>query len=102
MKDIATERVIQVVAPGDLAFNLNTPNETVVIASPLAEGSHICMSTTGFSVGVIMLLLVLTIACIVAAFLYTRVRAFNSKTGITTYVHGFDNPEFVKGGAPTL
>lgn len=97
MTDINTERIIQVVAPGDLAFNLNTPNETVVIASSLGEGSHICMSTTGFAAGLIMLLLVLTIACLVACFLYTRVRAFHAKGGsVTTFVQGYDNPEFVK------
>ncbi|KAL7639988.1 UNVERIFIED_CONTAM: hypothetical protein RMT77_009402 [Armadillidium vulgare] len=96
MKDISTERIIQVVAPGDLAFNLHAQNETVVIASSLGEGSHICMSTTGFAAGLIMLLLVLTIACLVACFLYTRVRTFNSKGSVTTFVQGYDNPEFVK------
>lgn len=100
MTDVPTTRVIQVVAPGDVAFNLNSANETVVVSDILLDdGSNICMSTTGFAAGLIMLLLVLTVACLVACFLYTRVRAFNSKGSLTTFVTGFDNPEFVKGGA---
>jgi len=98
MTDVPTARVIQVVAPGDVAFNLNSANETVVVSDILLDdGSNICMSTTGFAAGLIMLLLVLTVACLVACFLYTRVRAFNNKGSLTTFVTGFDNPEFVKG-----
>lgn len=98
MTDVPTARVIQVVAPGDVAFNLNSANETVIVTDLLLDdGSNICMSTTGFAAGLIMLLLVLTVACLVACFLYTRVRAFNSKGSLTTFVTGFDNPEFVKG-----
>ena len=82
-------------APGDLAFNLDSSNETVVMATRLDEGSHICMSTAGFAVGLIMLLLVLTIASLVACFLYTRVRSFHSKGGVN-YIPGIDDPEFVK------
>jgi len=98
MTDVPTTRVIQVVAPGDVAFNLNSANETVVVSDILLDdGSNICMSTTGFAAGLIMLLLVLTVACLVACFLYTRVRAFNNKGSLTTFVTGFDNPEMVKG-----
>ncbi|KAG7172743.1 Cuticlin-1-like 1 [Homarus americanus] len=96
MTDVSTARVIQVVAPGDVAFNLNSANETVVISEMLDDASNICMSATGFAAGLVMLLLVLTIACLVACFLYTRVRTFNAKGGVTTFVQGFDNPEFVK------
>lgn len=96
MTDVSTARVIQVVAPGDVAFNLNSANETVVVSEIPDEASNICMSATGFAAGLVMLLLVLTIACLVACFLYTRVRTFNAKGGVTTFVQGFDNPEFVK------
>ncbi|XP_050712868.1 uncharacterized protein LOC126996453 isoform X2 [Eriocheir sinensis] len=96
MTDVSTARVIQVVAPGDVAFNLNAANETVVFSEPLDNQSNICMSATGFTAGLVMMLLVLTIACLVACFLYTRVRAFNAKGNVTTFVQGFDNPEFVK------
>lgn len=96
MTDVSTARVIQVVAPGDVAFNLNTANETVVFSEPLDNPSNICMSATGFTAGLVMMLLVLTIACLVACFLYTRVRAFNAKGSVTTFVQGYDNPEFVK------
>lgn len=96
MTDVSTSRVIQVVAPGDVAFNLNSANETVVVSELLEDASNICMSAAGFAAGLVMLLLVLTIACLVACFLYTRVRAFNAKGGVTTFVQGYDNPEFVK------
>lgn len=96
MKDVPTERVIQVVAAGDVAFNLNEANETVVFTESMDNTSNICMSAIGFTAGLVMMLLVLTIACIVACFLYTRVRAFNAKGTVTTFVQGYDNPEFVK------
>ncbi|XP_066972604.1 uncharacterized protein dyl [Macrobrachium rosenbergii] len=99
MTDVSTARVIQVVAPGDVAFNLNSANETVVVSEMLDDPSNICMSATGFAAGLVMLLLVLTIACLVACFLYTRVRTFNAKGSVTTFVQGFDNPEFVKVAA---
>lgn len=99
MTDVSTGRVIQVVAPGDVAFNLNSANETVVVSEMLDDAANICMSATGFAAGLVMLLLVLTIACLVACFLYTRVRTFNAKGGVTTFVQGFDNPEFVKVAA---
>ncbi|XP_068233943.1 cuticlin-1-like [Palaemon carinicauda] len=97
--DVSTARVIQVVAPGDVAFNLNSHNETVVVSERLDDPSNICMSATGFAAGLVMLLLVLTIACLVACFLYTRVRTFNAKGNVTTFVQGYDNPEFVKVAA---
>ena len=96
MTDVSTSRVIQVVAPGDVAFNLNAANETVVVTDLVDESSNICMSTIGFASGLIMLLLVLTLACIVACFMYTRVRAFNSKGVASSFVPNYDNPEFVK------
>lgn len=97
MTDVSTERVIQVVAPGDVAFNLNTANETVVISELQVDPSNICMSTAGFAAGLIMLLLVLTVACIVACFLYTRVRAFNHKSAASSgFMPSYDAPEFVK------
>lgn len=99
MTDVSTERVIQVVAPGDVAFNLNAANETVVVSELQTDPSHICMSTAGFAAGLIMLLLVLTVACLVACFLYTRVRAFNYKSSSPAYIPEYETPEFVKSAA---
>ncbi|KAF2359488.1 Zona pellucida domain [Trinorchestia longiramus] len=101
MTDVSTERVIQVVAPGDVAFNLNTANETVVVSELQTDPSNICMSTAGFAAGLIMLLLVLTVACLVACFLYTRVRAFNYKNSpsVPAFMPGFESPEYVKNPA---
>lgn len=97
MTDISTERVIQVVAPGDVAFNLNTNKETVVVSESTAERERrnsICMSVPGFVAGLVMLLLVLVVAIIVAIFLFSRVRAFSAKGA--SFATGIDNPEFVK------
>ncbi|XP_059482406.1 uncharacterized protein LOC132200745 [Neocloeon triangulifer] len=99
MTDVNTERIIQVVAPGDVNFNLNgaaaNNNETVVIQSaPSTDQEHICLSIASFVAGLSMLLMVLVVACLVAAFLFVRVRAVDRKTATTTY---FDGPsEFVK------
>jgi len=99
MTDVNTERIIQVVAPGDVNFNLNgaasNNNETVVIQSaPSSDQEHICLSIASFVAGLSMLLMVLVVACLVAAFLFVRVRAVDRKNATTTY---FDGPsEFVK------
>lgn len=98
MTDVNTERIIQVVAPGDVNFNLNgaqANNETVVVQSaPSTDQEHICLSIASFVAGLSMLLMVLVVACLVAAFLFVRVRAVDRKNATTTY---FDGPsEFVK------
>ncbi|XP_039285663.1 uncharacterized protein LOC111050778 [Nilaparvata lugens] len=104
MTDVNTSRIIQVVAPGDVNFALNAggaagANETVVVSSPegVFDGESICMSLPGFVAGLIMLLVVVVVACLVAAFLFVRVRQIDRKGVTTTFVHpGYDNAEFVK------
>lgn len=98
MTDVNTSRVIQVVAPGDVNFALNNNgaagNETVVVQARTVDAETICMSVPSFVGGLIMLLLVLAIASLVAAFLFVRVRHFDRK-GVTIPRHGFIN-EFMK------
>lgn len=99
MTDVNTSRTIQVVSPGDVNFALNagaSNNETVVVSSPSVLDDSICMSVPSFVVGLIMLLVVLIVACLVAAFLFVRVRQIDRKGVTTTFVHGYDNAEFVK------
>ncbi|XP_037031491.1 uncharacterized protein LOC119070998 [Bradysia coprophila] len=94
MTDVNTSRIIQVVAPGDVNFALNNAasNETVVIQSARSVDSEtICMSVPSFVGGLVMLLLVLAVASLVAAFLFVRVRHFDRK-GVS---NGFMS-EFVK------
>lgn len=82
MTDVNTSRIIQVVAPGDVNFALNNAasNETVVIQSARSVDSEtICMSVPSFVGGLVMLLLVLAVASLVAAFLFVRVRHFDRK-----------------------
>ncbi|XP_057650875.1 uncharacterized protein LOC130890674 [Diorhabda carinulata] len=99
MTDVNTSRIIQVVAPGDVNFALNSAqsNETVVIQSTSSQDSEtICMSVPSFVAGLVMLLLALIVASLVAAFLFVRVRAIDKK-GIGQYFSGgYDNAEFVK------
>ena len=129
MTDISTERIIQVVAPGDVAFNLNggsskdaadRDDEGVVVSSSsgldLDSGRSICMSLPGFAAGLVMLLLVLVVAALVAAFMFLRIRSYSRKAA-HTYIHAsvpssatstarrsaaaYDNPEFVKVNPPS-
>ncbi|KAG5893545.1 hypothetical protein JTB14_013630 [Gonioctena quinquepunctata] len=101
MTDVNTSRIIQVVAPGDVNFALNAAqnNETVVIQSASSQDPEtICMSVPSFVAGLVMLLLVLIVASLVAAFLFVRVRAIDRKGIAQTFVsaRGYDNAEFVK------
>lgn len=112
MTDVNTSRIIQVVAPGDVNFALGTTNSnndtTVVIqnASASTDPETICMSLPGFVGGLVMLLLVVVVASLVAAFLFVRVRSVDRKNvGIgSTFVHPayatenctVPNPEFIK------
>ena len=113
MTDVNTSRIIQVVAPGDVNFALgatNTSNDTTVViqnASSSNDPETICMSMPGFVGGLVMLLLVIVVSCIVAAFLFVRVRAVDRKNAgmtNTSFVHpvyatdscSMPNPEFVK------
>lgn len=113
MTDVNTTRIIQVVAPGDVNFALGTTNPsndtTVVIqnANMSNDSETICMSLPGFVGGLVMLLLVIIVASLVAAFLFVRVRAIDRKNASmanVTFAHPIyttdncqiTNPEFVK------
>ncbi|XP_012275300.1 uncharacterized protein LOC105696977 isoform X2 [Orussus abietinus] len=111
MTDVNTSRIIQVVAPGDVNFALgttNTSNDTTVViqnANSATDPETICMSLPGFVGGLVMLLLVVVVASLVAAFLFLRVRAVDRKNASLNnpaYVHPAFvqencNPEYVKG-----
>ncbi|XP_033225271.1 uncharacterized protein LOC117178125 isoform X1 [Belonocnema kinseyi] len=117
MTDVNTTRIIQVVAPGDVNFALSSSsanNDTTVViqnASSSPDSETICMSLPGFVGGLVMLLLVVVVASLVAAFLFVRVRAIDRKGfGMHTmnsmnsmnsmnYVHPAyitENPEILK------
>ena len=112
MTDVNTSRTIQVVAPGDVNFALgttNSSNETTVViqnAAASTDPETICMSLPGFVGGLVMLLLVVVVASLVAAFLFVRVRAVDRKNMVAGggFVHPayaaencpVSNPEFVK------
>jgi len=105
MTDVSTTRLIQVVAPGDVAFTLNpNQNETVVVQNLRdLDANNICLSVPSFVGGLTMLLLVLIIACMVAVFLLLRVRQFDANKKVSTtnsmasLAHlPYDHSDFVK------
>ena len=61
------------------------------------------MSVPSFVVGLVMLLMVLIISCLVAAFLFVRVRAIDRKgiTAMPTFAvippRMYDNASYIKG-----
>lgn len=92
MTDVNTSRTIQVVAPGDVNFalNPNTSNDTVIVQSARTVDSEtVCLSVPSFVGGLVMLLLVLVVASLIAAFLFVRVRHFERKGTATTFVQEF-------------
>lgn len=105
-KDITTNRVIQVVAPNDVAFDLGSTNQTIVDVYATRsryefQDNHLCMSVPGFAAGLVFLLLVLIISCILSVFLFMRIRSLNGKSsGVSSMdrsaLSGYENPEFVK------
>lgn len=107
MTDIQTQRVIQVVAPGDVAFTLPTGAENQTVIDVYAtrsemDASAICMSLPGFVAGLIILLLLLIVSSLVAAFLFLRVRHLSGKgcNSSPENIISYDNAEFVKVAVP--
>lgn len=94
--DVSTEKVIQVVAPGDVAFNLPLANGNSSPEGQLSEvvqrrlhyeSGIICMSTTGFAAGLVFLILLLLLTCIITVFLLVRLRnlpSTNSKEHVVS------------------
>ncbi|XP_015911955.1 uncharacterized protein [Parasteatoda tepidariorum] len=73
MTEIGLNRVIRVVSSGDLAFaDLPAPEEATSDFESFEKDDVICMSTPGFAASLIVLLLILVISCLVAAFLCLR------------------------------
>lgn len=73
MTEIGLNRVIRVVSTGDLAFGEPpTQPETSSNFETYEKDDVICMSTPGFAASLIVLLSILVISCLVAAFLCLR------------------------------
>lgn len=77
--EISTQKVIQVVAPGDVAFNLplsSVEGQTGEVVQKRLEGGNVfCMSTSGFAAGLVLLVLLLLLTSIVTVFLIIRLRS---------------------------
>ena len=89
--DVSTQKVIQVVAPGDVAFSLplsgaqDGPLADVVQQRLYHEsGNIICLTTTSLAAGIVFVVLVLLCICI-TVFLVIRLRnmPLNSKNAVT-------------------
>lgn len=93
-QDINTQKVIQVVAPGDVAFSLgqqdaeNVTEKSAEKTSTVIE-NMICMSTTGFAFGIVILILLLLLTCVVTIFLMIKLRGMpqraKEQNGYTSY-----------------
>lgn len=95
------EKIIQVVAPGDMAFSLSTieaeevqsVNRTSVFMQDLELEKAVCISTSSAVAGVVLMLLLLSISCLVSGFLYIKMRQMTK----VSYTYGenavtYDNP----------
>lgn len=80
--DVNTEKVIKVVAPGDVAFALpltgtdnrfNSAGENVEINDSTME-NLICMPATGFIITIVLLIMLLLLTCLVTIFLMIRLK----------------------------
>lgn len=104
VKDIKTQKVIQVVAPGDVAFNLplSMENDSAIIDNIFSSrlnlnDNSICMSMAGFTAGLVFLLLLLILSCLVTIFLFIRLRQMTlSNNKFTENVYSFNNSDFLK------
>ncbi|XP_015923100.1 uncharacterized protein [Parasteatoda tepidariorum] len=99
MTDISTQKVIQVVAPGDVAFSLPSDEKETVVYASRAEGEGVCMSIPSFAVGLVFLLLLLAISTLVAGFLFMRVKHLTAKEDNSI---SYDNTEFLKVAVPMV
>jgi len=83
MADVETEKVIQVLAPNDVAFSLNTRSEEgkeeVVINTNAVPQDSLCVNTAAFVAVTITMLAILIVALITIMFLWKRIRSFNRK-----------------------
>lgn len=106
------EKIIQVVAPGDVAFSIAsidaesdsiTSNGTLesIFANRIIEENNICMSSANLLIAIVIFSILLIVSSLIAAFLYYKLRQLtkmsyvckdtsSSNTTITTY----DSPEF--------
>ena len=98
MADVQTEKVIQVIAPNDVQFTLNTREEkgeadderensevTVVSSSSSdtfidADREAVCIDTAAFVGVTISFLMILIIALITIVFLWMRIKSMDRKS----------------------
>ena len=90
MADVQTEKVIQVIAPNDVQFTLNTreggggeEEKEVVINSESILGASseaVCIDTAAFVGVTISFLMILIIALITIVFLWMRIKSMDRKS----------------------
>eukprot|EP00096_Caligus_rogercresseyi_P002568 TRINITY_DN1474_c2_g1_i1.p1 TRINITY_DN1474_c2_g1~~TRINITY_DN1474_c2_g1_i1.p1 ORF type:complete len:574 (-),score=166.47 TRINITY_DN1474_c2_g1_i1:379-2100(-) len=81
--DVETKKVIRVVAPSDVQFQLSAEDKEEVVlsssSSNLPERDVLCIYTAAFVASTIAFLMILVIALITIIFLWMRVRTLNRK-----------------------
>lgn len=89
MTEIGINRIIQVVSPGDLAFALNSANETAPAIHSYSEdytnSGFICMSTPSFAASLVVLLAILVTSCLLSMFLFLKYRNAADKSAADGY-----------------
>lgn len=76
--EVGLNKIIQVVAAGDLAFNLQQNESVPVLSEERMESDIICMSLIGFTASLVILIAVLIISCLVSVFLCLRHRVVSN------------------------
>ena len=78
--DIETTRVIRVVAPSDVQFQLSEEGaEEVVINTNSVPAESLCLDTAAFVGVTISFIMLLVVALITIVFLWLRIRAIDRK-----------------------
>ncbi|KAI1285943.1 hypothetical protein HDE_11339 [Halotydeus destructor] len=96
-----TEKVIQVVSPGDVAFALPMMDDNAttmdISSSRFNNDNTVCVSTIGLTAGLVLVLMLLVVSSLVAGFLFLRVRQINKMAiKCTESAMAADRPEFFK------
>lgn len=106
------EKVIQVVAPGDVAFSIASIDESIdtinnsssldaILSNRILEENNICMSSSNLLIAIIIFCVLLIISSLMAAFLYYRLRKLakmsymcKETASISKKVTAYETPEF--------
>ena len=107
------EKIIQVVAPGDVAFSIAsidaddssiTSNGTIesIFANRIMEENNICMSSANLLIAIVIFSILLIVSSLMAGFLYYKLRQLtkmsyvckDTSSSINKTIKSYESPEF--------